>query len=68
MRRLLLYAVYPSGKVCLSIINSNGWKPSITVRQILVGIQELLATPNNSDPAQEHAYQVLKKNKAEYER
>ena len=33
------------------------------------GIQDLLATPNNSDPAQEDAYRVFsRKNIAEYER
>lgn len=36
--------------------------------QILTGIQEMLSNPNNSDPAQEEAYLVLGKNKAEYER
>ena len=34
----------PSGKVCLSILNEEkSWKPSITVKQILVGVQELMA-------------------------
>ena len=36
--------------------------------QILVGIQEMLSNPNNSDPAQEDAYHVLGKDKAAYER
>ena len=28
-------SVYPSGKICLSIINEEaGWKPSITIRQV----------------------------------
>jgi len=27
--------VYPSGKICLSIINEEaGWKPSITIKQV----------------------------------
>jgi ubiquitin-protein ligase len=35
--------VYPSGTVCLSILNEEkDWKPSISVPQILLGIQELL--------------------------
>lgn len=35
--------IYPSGTVCLSILNEDeGWKPSITVKQILLGIQVLL--------------------------
>jgi ubiquitin-conjugating enzyme E2 I len=30
--------IYPSGTVCLSILNEDeGWLPSITVRQILLG-------------------------------
>lgn len=32
--------IYPSGTVCLSILNEDeAWKPSITVKQILLGIQ-----------------------------
>ena len=59
--------VYPSGKVCLSILNEDkGWKPSITVKQILVGVQELLDNPNNADTAQEAAYRLFKKSGAEY--
>lgn len=61
--------VYPSGMVCLSIVNADkGWKPAITVKQILLGIQEMLPNPNNADPAQEEAYRVLLRDKAGYER
>ncbi|KAF2295389.1 hypothetical protein GH714_032728 [Hevea brasiliensis] len=43
--------VYPSGTVCLSILNEDsGWRPAITVKQILVGIQDLLDQPNPADP------------------
>eukprot|EP01064_Diplonema_japonicum_P028192 TRINITY_DN4267_c0_g1_i1.p1 TRINITY_DN4267_c0_g1~~TRINITY_DN4267_c0_g1_i1.p1 ORF type:complete len:158 (+),score=24.08 TRINITY_DN4267_c0_g1_i1:79-552(+) len=60
--------VYPSGTVCLSILNEEkGWKPSITVKQILLAIQELLDTPNVKDPAQKEPYELLVKNKAAYE-
>jgi len=35
--------IYPSGTVCLSILNEEeDWKPNITVKQILLGIQKLL--------------------------
>ncbi|KAJ8553906.1 hypothetical protein K7X08_024584 [Anisodus acutangulus] len=45
--------VYPSGDVCLSILNAGfGWSPAITVKQILVGIQELLDLPNPSSSLQ----------------
>lgn len=61
--------VYPSGTVCLSILNEEeAWKPAITVKQILLGIQELLNTPNPESPAQAEAYSLFKKDKVEYEK
>lgn len=61
--------IYPSGTVCLSILNEDdGWRPSITVKQILLGIQDLLDTPNLASPAQSEAYLMLSRDKAEYER
>ncbi|WZY87461.1 hypothetical protein YC2023_044196 [Brassica napus] len=61
--------VYPSGTVCLSILNEDyalqdsltpqGWRPAITVKQILVGIQDLLDEPNPNDPAQTEGYQLF---------
>jgi ubiquitin-conjugating enzyme E2 I len=64
--------IYDSGRVCLSIINEeadgSGWKPSVTIKQMLVGVQELLGEPNNDDAAQRSAMTVLRQDKAEYER
>ncbi|KAI9484619.1 SUMO-conjugating enzyme ubc9 [Zychaea mexicana] len=61
--------VYPSGTVCLSILNEDeGWKPAITLRQILLGIQDLLNDPNPDSPAQQDAYMLFRKDKVEYER
>ena len=39
-----------------SIFHSQTWKPSITMRQILIGIQDLLDNPNPESPAQDLAY------------
>ncbi|KAA3488783.1 SUMO-conjugating enzyme SCE1-like isoform X2 [Gossypium australe] len=51
--------VYPSGNVCLSILSERrGWRPSITVTQILVGIQGLLDQPNARDYAQTEGYRL----------
>jgi len=59
--------IYPSGTVCLSILNeSEAWKPSITVKQILLGIQELLDNPNENSPAQKDAYQLFVTDKSSY--
>ncbi|KAF4977860.1 hypothetical protein FZEAL_5704 [Fusarium zealandicum] len=61
--------VYPSGTVCLSILNEEeAWKPAITVKQILLGIQDLLNDPNPESPAQAEAYNLFKRDRAEYEK
>lgn len=61
--------VYPSGTVCLSILNEEeAWRPAITVKQILLGVQDLLNDPNPESPAQAEAYNLFKKDPTEYER
>ena len=53
------------GTVCLSLLDENkDWKPSISIKQLLVGIQDLLASPNIEDPAQADAYQTYVQNKS----
>ena len=60
--------VYPSGTVCLSLLDEEkDWRPTITVKQLLLGIQDLLNDPNIEDPAQGEAYTVYCNDKAEYE-
>ena len=59
--------VYPSGTVCLSILDVNkGWQPTITIKQILLGIQDLLDNPNLDDPAQREPFQMCKTNPSAY--
>lgn len=61
--------VYPSGTICLSILNEEeGWRPAITVKQMLLGIQDLLDSPNTASPAQSEAYNLCVSNKTEYKR
>ena len=45
----------------------EGWVPSITVKQILMGIQDLLTDPNPNSPAQTDAYLDYTKNRDKYE-
>lgn len=60
--------VYPSGTVCLSILSEDkDWRPSLTVKEILVGVQALLNEPNISDPAQEEPYVLYRDDKSAYE-
>lgn len=61
--------IYPSGTVCLSILNEDqDWKPSITLKQILLGCQELLDTPNPDSPAQSEPFQLFQKDREAYEK
>ncbi len=55
--------VFPSCKVCLSILNAEkDWVPTITIKDVLRGIQDLLNNPNLSDPAQREAHVMCKDN------
>mmetsp|Transcript_5152 Transcript_5152/g.5643 ORF Transcript_5152/g.5643 Transcript_5152/m.5643 type:complete len:133 (-) Transcript_5152:341-739(-) len=57
------------GTICLSLLNEDdGWRPAITVKQLLLGIQDLLDNPNPNSPAQREAIEVYLNNKAEYKR
>ncbi len=61
--------VYPSGTICLSIlIEEKGWKPAITVKQILLAVQDLLINPNPNDPAQREAVEAYIGDRALYDR
>ncbi|CAD7934363.1 unnamed protein product [Amoebophrya sp. A120] len=51
--------IYPSGAVCLSILNEDkDWRPTLTVTGLLTGIKDLLHNPNPDSPAQEEAFKV----------
>jgi len=61
--------VYPSGTVCLSILNEDeAWKPSIRIKDIVIGIQKLLNEPNLNSPAQSEAYMMFKNDLVAYEK
>ena len=58
-----------SGRICLNIINEDtGWWPAITIKQMLVGFQDLLDSPNISDPAQLAAVKLYEEDVNEYRR
>ena len=60
--------IYPSGTVCLSILNEEeDWKPSYKIKDILMGIQKLLKDePNLNSPAQAEPTKMYKKNREKY--
>lgn len=61
--------VFPNGRICLSILNeSYDWKPTISIKQILVGIQDLLDNPNKDSPAQFEANDLFVKKPSVYQK
>ena len=59
--------IYPSGTVCLSILNEDeDWKPSLSIGQILIGIQDLLGSPNPNSPAQAEPFILFQNKRAQY--
>ena len=59
--------IYPSGTVCLSILNEEeDWRPSLKVVDLLKGIQNLLKFPNEKSPAQLEAYQAYTNDRNKY--
>ncbi|KAK2557202.1 SUMO-conjugating enzyme UBC9 [Acropora cervicornis] len=60
---------YGHRTVCLSLLDEEkDWRPAVTIKQILLGIQDLLNDPNIKDPAQAEAYTIYSSNRAEYEK
>jgi len=60
--------VYPSGTICLSILNEEeDWRPSVTIKTMLLSIQDLLTNPNEKSPAQREAYEEYVNNRQLYQ-
>ena len=57
--------VFPSGRVALSLLE-EGWCARLTVRDVLLGAQRLLAEPNAANPANSEAYTVFTDSEQEY--
>lgn len=61
--------VYGDGKICLSLLDSaQDWRPSLSFKQILLGIQNFLDEPNINSPANSKASTFYGKNRREYDR
>lgn len=68
--------VYADGGICLDIINppesthgygkGGTWRPTISITQVLLALQTFLDEPNMGSPAQQPAFQLLKKDEVAY--
>jgi ubiquitin-conjugating enzyme E2 G1 len=72
-------AVYPDGKVCISILHDAGvdvfnsqetaderWRPILGVEQVLVSVLSMLGEPNNDSPANVDAAKQLRENPKDF--
>jgi len=57
--------IFDSGDICLDILKDK-WSPSLSVAQVLLGIQSLLDNPNVYDPTDYQLAQMYQKNREEY--
>ena len=58
-----------SGCLCSSLLQEEGdWKPSLSVKQILLGIQNLLNEPNINSPVNREAQKLYIENRLEYDK
>eukprot|EP00889_Picochlorum_renovo_P006036 jgi/Picre1/33066/NNA_008392.t1 len=60
--------IYPSGTVCLSILNRMSMETINHVEADSYGIQDLLDTPNEKSPAQSEAFMDFTQRRKTYER
>lgn len=59
--------VYPSGTVSTSVLNEDeDWEPSLSVKELLVAVQETLSSPNSNSPAQVDAYRDFSTDMSKY--
>ena len=59
--------VFPTGHICLSLLYADqDWRSSLTVRDLLVGIQELLNDPNATHNAGPDAHRLYHADLAAY--
>lgn len=73
-------AVYPDGRVCISILHAPGddpngyelaserWSPVHTVETILLSIISMLSSPNDESPANIDAAKEWRETKEEFKR
>lgn len=57
-----------NGNICINILKSKNWNPTLTISNILMSIMVLLYTPNFKDPLNSSAKELYDKSKEEYKK
>ena len=55
-----------NNKICLNILRSDSWSPTLTLEKVLLSILSLLDDPNPSDPLNSEAASLYINNRDEY--
>ena len=55
-----------NGNICVNILKSYNWNPSLTISNILMSLMVLLYTPNFDSPLNGAAKKLYKKSESEY--
>ena len=55
-----------NGNICVNILKSYNWNPSLTISNILMSLMVLLYTPNFKSPLNSKARDLHDKNESEY--
>eukprot|EP00998_Keelungia_sp_KM082_P006213 NODE_2475_length_1056_cov_861.047363_g2457_i0.p1 GENE.NODE_2475_length_1056_cov_861.047363_g2457_i0~~NODE_2475_length_1056_cov_861.047363_g2457_i0.p1 ORF type:complete len:175 (-),score=25.85 NODE_2475_length_1056_cov_861.047363_g2457_i0:46-570(-) len=55
------------GKVCLNILRAD-WKPVLTMKAVLYGLELLFIEPNPDDPLNKEAAKVLREDRSQFQR
>ena len=76
-----MHAVFPDGKVCISILHPPGfdplnpqedaserWSPVHTVESIVLSIISMLSSPNDESPANIDAAKDWRENRADFKK
>ena len=57
-----------NGNICVNILKSYNWNPSLTISNILMSLMVLLYTPNFKSPLNSKARDLHDKNESEYKK
>jgi ubiquitin-conjugating enzyme E2 A len=52
--------IYRDGKICIDILQNDGWSPSQSVRTIMLSLRSLFMDPNPDSPANADAARMYK--------
>ena len=59
--------IYRDGKICIDILQNDGWSPSQSVRTIMLSLRSLFMDPNPDSPANADAAKMYKEDRTKFD-